>query len=104
LAATDFLVAAAFAHPFSLDESQFENIKAPLLLSCAEIDRAFPTESRRRAEDILARRKATYHIQVFSGVEHGFSSRGDPENSNISWAREQSAHGIAEWFKRFSSA
>lgn len=57
-------------------------ITAPILLSCAETDERFPLESRRRAEDILARRKATYHIQVFSGVKHGFASRANPEDPN----------------------
>jgi dienelactone hydrolase len=103
LGATDFIVAAAVAHPAFLEESHFEKIQAPLLLSCAEIDHTFPLESRRRAEDILAQRKSAYHIQVFSGVKHGFASRGDPENPDGFWAKEQSARGIMEWFKRFSA-
>jgi len=51
----------------------------------AETDHTFPVESRRRAEDILVEIKATYHIQVFSGVTHGFGTRGDPnvENSRM---------------------
>jgi hypothetical protein len=70
--------------------------------------------------------KATYHVQVFSGVEHGFT-RGDPTVENIreysvdyllavlemfvlmiyfvdddvGWARQQSAESIVAWFKRF---
>jgi dienelactone hydrolase len=42
------------------------------------IDPTFPVESRRRAEDILDEIKATYHVQIFGGVEHGFATRGDP--------------------------
>jgi dienelactone hydrolase len=47
-----------------------------------ETDFTFPTESRRRAEDILIETKATYHIQLFSGVQHGFATKGDPTNEN----------------------
>jgi hypothetical protein len=66
--------------------------------------------------------KATYHLQLFSGVSHGFGTRGDPEveNSRISflkistrtiiidclilgWAKEKSAQGIIEWFLRFNT-
>jgi hypothetical protein len=47
-------------------------------LDALETDFTFPTESRRRAEDILIETKATYHIQLFSGVNHGFATRGDP--------------------------
>jgi len=102
LAATGSLVAAAFAHPAFLDESHFENIKAPLLMSCAETDHTFPIEPRRRAEDILVGRKFPYHIQVFSGVSHGFASKGDLEDPAVCWAKEESARTVAEWFKRFS--
>jgi hypothetical protein len=36
----------------------------------------------RRAVDILATKKATYHLQVFSGVSHGFATRADPNDAN----------------------
>jgi dienelactone hydrolase len=50
-----------------------------------ETDKTFPKESRRRAEDILEEVGATYHVQIFSGVTHGFGTRGDPavENSRM---------------------
>ena len=47
-----------------------------------ETDRAFPKESRRHAEDKLEEIKATYHVQNFLGVSHGFATRGDPEVEN----------------------
>jgi dienelactone hydrolase len=50
----------------------------------AEIDNAFPSESRRRAVDILIERKATFHLQLFSGVAHGFATRGDIDIENPS--------------------
>jgi len=102
LATTNDVVAAAFAHPAFLNEDHFKQITKPLLLSCAETDHTFPKESRRRAEDILEEVKATYHVQIFSGVAHGFGTRGDPEVENSRWAKEKSAQGILEWFIRFS--
>ncbi|TFK63056.1 alpha/beta-hydrolase [Pluteus cervinus] len=103
LATTGKLVAAAFAHPASLTEDHFTNLKAPLLLSCAETDKSFPAESRRRAEDLLIEAKAQYHIQVFAGVSHGFAVRGNPDNENERWAKEESARSIIGWFNRFSN-
>ena len=52
----------------------------PLLLSCAEHDGAFGTESRRKAIDILQSGNKIYHLQLFQGVSHGFASRGDLDN------------------------
>ncbi|KAJ6597571.1 Alpha/Beta hydrolase protein [Mycena vulgaris] len=103
LAATDSIVAAAFAHPAFLNEDHFKKLKQPLLLSCAETDFTFPLESRRRAEDILVETKAKYQFQVFSGVQHGFALRGDPDVPDARWAKEESARGIIGWFGRFSA-
>ncbi len=46
-------------------------------MSCAETDSTFPAESRNKAVALLAQDKKTYHVQIFSGVAHGFASRGD---------------------------
>jgi dienelactone hydrolase len=56
-----------------------------LTTTSVETDHTFPKESRRRAEDLLEEVKATYHVQIFSGVAHGFGTRGDPavENSRM---------------------
>ncbi|KZO93050.1 alpha/beta-hydrolase [Calocera viscosa TUFC12733] len=93
--------AGAIAHPTSLPEEAFRDITKPLFLSCAETDRAFPPESRHKAEAILTEGKKVYHFQLFSGVSHGFAIKGDPSIENERWAKEQSAWGIIGWFDRF---
>ncbi|KAJ7689049.1 alpha/beta-hydrolase [Mycena rosella] len=103
LGATNDIVAGAFAHPAFLNEDQFRNLKQPLLLSCAETDFTFPLEFRRRAEDILVETKAKYQFHVFSGVQHGFAVRGDPDIPDERWAKEESARGIVDWFGRFAA-
>ncbi|KAL5493012.1 hypothetical protein ACEPAI_4460 [Sanghuangporus weigelae] len=96
------IVAGAVAHPAFLTETHFQDVKAPLMLSCSEIDHTFPVEFRRRAEDILVEKKHDYFFQVFGGVEHGFAVRGDPNVPIQRWAKEESARGIVAWFDRFS--
>ncbi|KAI0328444.1 alpha/beta-hydrolase [Cubamyces sp. BRFM 1775] len=98
---TDWIKAGAFAHPAFLNEDDFRGVKQPLLLSCAEVDHTFPLEARRRAEDILVEQKASYYIQVFSSVKHGFATRCDPSVSAQKWAREESARGILNWFNHW---
>jgi len=101
LSAKSEVVAAAIVHPAFLDEDHFKKIKAPVLLSCAENDFLFPTPARHRAEDIMTKNKSSHYIQIFSGVEHGFATRGDVSVENIRWAKEESARSVAGWFKRF---
>ncbi|KAH7921620.1 alpha/beta-hydrolase [Leucogyrophana mollusca] len=94
LVAEDWITAAAIAHPAFLEESHFENAK--------KVDDCFPVESRRRAEDIMVKRDGTYHFQLFSHVNHGFSVRANPNIEPERWAREECARGMKEWFIRFT--
>nr|GAT46359.1 dienelactone hydrolase [Mycena chlorophos] len=98
----------AFGHPAFLNESHFTNCARPLFLSCAETDHTFPAEARHRAEELLTQRAKEvdskgmrFQIQLFSGVSHGFSLRGDMSNPWERYAKEESASGIVRWFKMF---
>ena len=64
----------AFAHPAFLKNHHFENIERPLFFSCAEHDFTFETDARNKALEILREAKKPYHLQLFSGVEHGSHS------------------------------
>lgn len=88
----------AFAHPAFLKEHHFHDLQKPLCLSCAEHDFTFETEQRNKALDILKDAKKPYHLQVFSGVEHGFALRCDLNNPYERWCKEQSIRGIADYF------
>lgn len=94
----------------------------PLFLSCTDIDHTFDMPSRTRALEILQTEKKQYQLQLFSGVEHGFSLRGDMSNpyerklqsvlaifvwiislkradlKYVGYVKEQSLKGIIEWF------
>ncbi|RMZ71808.1 short-chain dehydrogenase reductase sdr [Pyrenophora seminiperda CCB06] len=78
--AKDRVTVGAFAHPAFLKEHHFRNIEKPLFLSCSERDHTFDVPSRQRALDILQEGSKTYHYQLFSGVEHGFALRGNPDD------------------------
>ena len=88
----------AFAHPAFLKESHFEKIERPLFLSCAETDFTFETDSRNKAIQILREATKPYHLQLFSGVEHGFALRCDLSDAHARWCKEESAAGIAKYF------
>ena len=100
------VAAGAVGHPSALKEGHFKNLKGkrashlyayctgllihtfrkgPLFLSCAETDHLFPPENRRKCVDILQALKKNYHVQLFSGIEHGFCVRCD---LNDPYARE----------------
>ncbi|KAL1627306.1 hypothetical protein SLS56_006441 [Neofusicoccum ribis] len=86
------------AHPSFVDAEELKAIQGPLSISAAETDDIFPASKRRESEDILLGIKATYQINLFSGVEHGFSVRGDISKKNIKWAKEQAFLQAVAWF------
>ncbi|KAI1492806.1 alpha/beta-hydrolase [Biscogniauxia mediterranea] len=88
----------AVAHPAFLAEHHFQGLNKPLFLSCSEVDHTFPMEYRNRAISILTENKKQYHLQLFSGVEHGFALRGDMNNPYERWVKYQSLKGIIAWF------
>ena len=88
----------AFAHPAFLKEHHFQDLERPLFFSCAEHDFTFETEMRNKALDILREAKKPYHLQLFSGVEHGFALRCDLSKPYERWAKEQSVKGISDYF------
>ncbi|RYP18151.1 hypothetical protein DL765_004077 [Monosporascus sp. GIB2] len=96
--AKDTVAAGAFAHPAFLKERHFENLKKPLFLSCSEVDHTFDVQSRCRALDIMQAGNKVFHYQLFSGVEHGFALRGDPDDPYQRWVKEQSLEQIVKWF------
>ena len=91
--------AGAFCHPAFLKEHHFENIQRPLFLSCAEVDHTFETAARNKSIDILREAKKPYHLQLFSGVEHGFALRCDLSKPYERYCKEESIRGIVEYFK-----
>ncbi|ATY60277.1 Membrane, Tapt1 CMV receptor [Cordyceps militaris] len=65
------------AHPSFVDEDELAAITGPFAISAAETDSIFPAEKRHKSEEILAKTKQPYQINLFSNTVHGFAVRGD---------------------------
>ncbi|KAG9230134.1 Hamartin protein-domain-containing protein [Amylocarpus encephaloides] len=65
------------AHPSFIDDDELSAITGPFSISAAETDDIFPAEKRHKSEVILQKTGLPYQINLFSGVAHGFSVRGD---------------------------
>lgn len=87
------------AHPSFVEEDELKGIKGPLAISAAETDHIFPTEKRHRSEEILKEVGQPYQINLYSGVEHGFAVRGDPEKREVQYAKESAFLQALQWFE-----
>lgn len=84
--------------PRFVDEEELSSITGPLSISAAETDEIFPAEKRHKSEIILKDTGLPYQINLFSGVEHGFSVRCDTSKKVQKFAKEQAFLQAVTWF------
>lgn len=101
IAADGYLTAAAVAHPSFVLIDEVKQVKKPLLISAAETDPIFPIELRHETEKVLVDIKAQYQIDLFSGVSHGYSVRGDLSNEEVRYAADKTLTDQIQFFARF---
>lgn len=66
-----------------------------------ENDEIFTKELRQKTETKLAETKATYQINLFGGMEHGFAVRGDMKDPKQKFAKEQAFYQAIAWFREY---
>ncbi|AGO12065.1 AaceriADR406Wp [[Ashbya] aceris (nom. inval.)] len=94
--------ACAVAHPSFLELEEVARVRKPILISAAETDPQFPAETRWAAEKELAGIGATYQIDLFSGVTHGFAVRGDLAEEAVRYAMGKVVGDQICWMGRFA--
>lgn len=89
------------AHPSFVEEDELAAISGPFAIAAAETDSIFPAEKRHRSEEILAKTKQPYQINLYSGTDHGFSVRGDVKVKAQKYAKEQAFLQAVTWFDTY---
>ncbi|EOD50189.1 putative dienelactone hydrolase family protein [Neofusicoccum parvum UCRNP2] len=101
---TGLFDAGYIAHPSLVEPEEVRAIQGPLSIAAAETDAIFPTPKRRESEDILVDIKATYQINVYSGVTHGYAIRDDISKKHVKFAMEQAFLQAVHWFDEYVKA
>ncbi|KAK9449791.1 dienelactone hydrolase [Limtongia smithiae] len=96
------LNAGFIAHPSFVMADELKAMKGPLSIAAAETDSIFPEEKRHESEVILKEMKATYQINLYSSVDHGFAVRGDLGDEVGAWTHEAAFYQAVNWFNRFA--
>lgn len=87
--------------PRYVEEAELEKINGPFSISAAETDGIFPAEKRQKSEEILKATGQPYQINLFSGVEHGFSVRCDTSVKIQKFSKEQAFLQAVAWFNEY---
>ncbi|ODV66635.1 dienelactone hydrolase [Hyphopichia burtonii NRRL Y-1933] len=97
-----FLDAAAGAHPSFVEVDEIKAIAKPIIISAAEVDPLFTRDLRWKTEEILTDIKARYQMDLFQGVSHGFSVKGDISDPIVKYAKEKTLSDQLLWFAQFN--
>ncbi|KAI9683661.1 MAG: hypothetical protein M1829_004966 [Trizodia sp. TS-e1964] len=92
------LDAGFIAHPSFMTHDEVTKIKGPLSIAAAETDGVFTIEQRRDTEEVLRKLPFAWQINLYSGVQHGFSLRGDPSVKVVKFAKEKAFQQALDWF------
>lgn len=93
---------AVGCHISMVTKSQFEEIKVPVGIVCAEEDDMFTDALRQEAEQILTGRpELPSKFLLTEGTVHGFASRPDPDNPVSMKGYKQANDFIVEWAKTY---
>lgn len=101
LAESGFADAGAIAHPSFVSMDEVAQIKKPIIISAAQTDPIFPPELRHQTEAKLVEIGARFQIDLFSGVSHGFSVRGDILDPVVKYAKEKTLTDQVLFFSLF---
>ncbi|KAN0096722.1 alpha/beta-hydrolase [Hyaloscypha variabilis] len=88
------------AHPTWLTKEEIDDIGVPVQILAPEVDPAFTPELKKYANEVVPTKGVPYDYQFFPEVEHGFATRGNPDdekerramvrgkNVQVAWMRE----------------
>lgn len=89
------------AHPTNLTTTDIDKIGVPVQICAPEQDPMFSPEMKKYANDVIPTKGVAYDYQYFPGVEHGFATRGNPENKGERRAMLRAKRVQTAWMKEW---
>ncbi|KAJ4954896.1 hypothetical protein NE237_011679 [Protea cynaroides] len=99
LAKSDELDAAALLHPSRVTVDDIREVKPPIAILGAEIDRASPPELLKEFEEVLSSKpEVSFFVKIYPGVEHGWTVRYDIADELAVKSAEEAHEDMLNWF------
>ena len=89
------------AHPTWLTNEDMDNIGVPVQIVAPEIDPVFSPDLKAYANTVIPTRGVPYDYQYFPGVDHGFASRGNPDDVKDQRAMVRAKNVMVGWMKEW---
>ena len=83
-----------------LEESEIDAISVPIQILAPENDFTYTQELKDYSNKKIPALGVEYDYQHFPGLEHGFASRGDPNNPVQKKGLERAKNAAVYWFQQ----
>ncbi|XP_024025899.1 endo-1,3;1,4-beta-D-glucanase isoform X2 [Morus notabilis] len=96
----NFVQATAILHPSFVTLDDIKEVKVPLGVFGAELDKQYPRELVNQFEEVLRANKIDHFVKIYQGVKHGFTLRYDVQD-DLARKRAKEAHkDLLNWFTK----
>ncbi|KAK9287691.1 hypothetical protein L1049_016129 [Liquidambar formosana] len=101
LARSDDIQAAVLLHPGPITVDEINEVKTPISILGAEIDRASPPEKLKQFGEILSgKSEVDCFVKIFPGVSHGWTVRYSLEDESAVKSAEEAHGDMLNWFTK----
>ncbi|KAL6703000.1 hypothetical protein ACN47E_010276 [Coniothyrium glycines] len=102
LAADPSLIdAISSAHPSLLEEAEIDAVKVPVQILAPERDFMYSEEMKQYTLQALPKTNVQWEYIYFPGLQHGFASRGDPNNPHQRNGLERAKRSFVNFANEF---
>ncbi|XP_078148661.1 endo-1,3;1,4-beta-D-glucanase-like [Carex rostrata] len=102
LAKSDDIKAAVLLHPSFVTVDDIKEVKVPISILGAEIDRTTPPELTKQFEEILSTKpEVPSYVKIFLGVSHGWTIRYDVTDKGAVEKAEEAHKDLLNWFNKY---
>ncbi|XP_078149174.1 endo-1,3;1,4-beta-D-glucanase-like isoform X3 [Carex rostrata] len=102
LAKSDDIKAAVLLHPSLVTVDDIKEVKIPISVLGAEIDRSTPPEVTKQFEEILSTRpEVPSYVKIFAGVQHGWTVRYEVTDKAAVEKAEEAHKDMLNWFNKY---
>ncbi|KAK3138842.1 hypothetical protein QOZ80_5AG0374100 [Eleusine coracana subsp. coracana] len=101
LAKAHEIQAAVLLHPSVVTVDDIKEVKCPISILGAEIDKISPPELVRQFEQVLSATSGVDHfVKIFPGVSHGWSVRYSHDDASAVKSAEEALADMMDWFNK----
>lgn len=94
--------AAVLLHPSLLTVDDIKEVKCPISMLGAEIDKTSPPELLKEFDQVLSANSGIHHfVKIFPGVAHGWAVRYSDNDAAAVRSAEEALQDMTHWFNKY---